>query len=397
MIHKKPNYYDEFHCIATACEHCCCYNWEIEVDEQTYQSYMKEQDEFGEKLKANIVKKEDKRHFKMIHGKCPFLTTNQLCGIYQKLGEQAMCDVCTEYPRFEVSYNDHIEHILALSCEEVGRIMYGQKDGITFCKEVQEETTDSSMKAQTKIVNEAILNSLFEVRDYCIALIQDREFPLEQRIFDLLRYSALIQQCLDMQDYDRIHKIIKNFKKLEWQPQQDHILLHQHFQKRMDVLMDMEVMEEEWIQEMNNVMRAFYADSMAKHYESMAVELKALRKDWNYEYEHMIIYFLYRYAILAVEDNQFLDKIKFSILSFLTIRDMDRMRLLIEGMSFTFHDRVETSRIFCKQVEHSQKCMSYLESKIQTESVFELKELMLEFADEKMTENALKSMDATIG
>ncbi len=33
-------------------------------------------------------------------GRCAFLNENNLCDIYIQLGEEALCDICTEHPRF---------------------------------------------------------------------------------------------------------------------------------------------------------------------------------------------------------------------------------------------------------------------------------------------------------
>ena len=65
-------------------------------------------------------------------GCCPFLNENHLCDICIHLGEEALSEVCTEYPRFMLEYADVREKFLCLSCEEVGRIVFSQKGKTTF-------------------------------------------------------------------------------------------------------------------------------------------------------------------------------------------------------------------------------------------------------------------------
>ena len=35
----KPNYFDEFYCLADKCKNTCCKNWEIEIDSKSLLKY----------------------------------------------------------------------------------------------------------------------------------------------------------------------------------------------------------------------------------------------------------------------------------------------------------------------------------------------------------------------
>ena len=35
MLYVRPDFYDDFHCLAAACRHSCCVGWEIDVDEDS--------------------------------------------------------------------------------------------------------------------------------------------------------------------------------------------------------------------------------------------------------------------------------------------------------------------------------------------------------------------------
>ena len=51
--------------------------------------------------------------------RCAMLNDHNLCDLYTALGEEALCEVCTEYPRFSLIYGDVEQKALSLSCEEV--------------------------------------------------------------------------------------------------------------------------------------------------------------------------------------------------------------------------------------------------------------------------------------
>lgn len=58
------------------------------------------------------------------NGWCPFLNGKKLCEICLQLGEEALSEVCTEYPRFTLEYTSVREKVLCLSCEEVGGLVF---------------------------------------------------------------------------------------------------------------------------------------------------------------------------------------------------------------------------------------------------------------------------------
>ena len=111
MLLRKPDFYDSFKCIASRCSDTCCIGWEIDVDEASQEVYRNVAGVFGDKLRTNI----EDGHFKLLpHDRCPFLDRENLCEIYQNLGEGALCDICREHPRFVEVFGDIMERGLGL-------------------------------------------------------------------------------------------------------------------------------------------------------------------------------------------------------------------------------------------------------------------------------------------
>ena len=136
MIFRYPDYYEKFSCIAGACEDTCCAGWEIDIDDKSYEYYKTVGGAFGEMLRQNIKEYEnDEEDAYESHGfilkedrRRPFLNENQLCVIYQELGEQALCEVCTDTPRDFLEYGGARELALSASCPEAGRLIYRNKE-----------------------------------------------------------------------------------------------------------------------------------------------------------------------------------------------------------------------------------------------------------------------------
>ena len=70
-------------------------------------------------------------------------------------------------------------------------------------------------------------------------------------------------------------------------------------------------------------------------------------------YEHLLVYFVYRYLMNAIYDYDILSYAKMIVMATLVVRDMDAARFYRNGGKFTMSDRIDVARIFSKEVEHS--------------------------------------------
>ena len=125
MIYIRPEFFSDFKCIAEKCTDSCCIGWEIGVDSNTKEKYEKIKTPFGKKVMENIVKSEDGGAvFKLSENeRCPFLNDNNLCDIIINCGEENICYICKEHPRFYNDYANATEYGLGLCCEEAAKII----------------------------------------------------------------------------------------------------------------------------------------------------------------------------------------------------------------------------------------------------------------------------------
>lgn len=122
-----PSYYKKFKCIADKCEHSCCVGWEIDVDSRTLEKYKKLTNPYGTII-AQSISMEDTPHFKLSAGdRCPHLDERGLCKIILNVGEDCLCDICREHPRF-YNYTSVAEVGIGMSCTEAARIILSSPD-----------------------------------------------------------------------------------------------------------------------------------------------------------------------------------------------------------------------------------------------------------------------------
>ena len=158
-----PKYYGEFRCIADRCEHSCCIGWEIDIDEETLARYKESNDGYGAVI-AGSISMDETPHFKLCDGdRCPHLDENGLCRVILNMGEDSLCHICREHPRF-YNYTNVAEVGLGISCTEAARLILStpdyatmeeigavdaEPDGITFNGRAARSTVYSILKTTT--------------------------------------------------------------------------------------------------------------------------------------------------------------------------------------------------------------------------------------------------------
>lgn len=164
-----PSYYEKFKCIADKCKHSCCIGWEIDIDNDTMDYYKRIGGAVGKKLSENIEYDGDVPHFILDKNeRCPFLQKSGLCELISVLGEDALCDICTDHPRFRSFYEGFTEIGLGLCCEEAARIILS-------------ETEPFSLTADEEVLLTAEEKSIFDFRDRLFKIMQRRDISIKKR------------------------------------------------------------------------------------------------------------------------------------------------------------------------------------------------------------------------
>ena len=122
-----PKYYKRFKCIADKCPHSCCVGWEIDIDENTLEKYKGAKYPYGAVVLQSISMDGDPHFMLCESDRCPHLDGRGLCRIISQLGEDYLCDICREHPRF-YNYTGVAEVGIGMSCTEAARIILTSSD-----------------------------------------------------------------------------------------------------------------------------------------------------------------------------------------------------------------------------------------------------------------------------
>ncbi len=179
-----PEHYLDFQCIAGACRHSCCIGWEIDIDPESLRRFQQIPGEMGERLRRNIDTDGDTACFvlKGWEERCPFLNDDGLCDMILELGEDSLCQICTDHPRFRNFYSNHTEIGLGLCCEAAGRLLLGDDQPMKLTV-IEDDGADETADPEE--------TELLSLRDSLFALMQDRSMPVMQRMEQLLPASEI--------------------------------------------------------------------------------------------------------------------------------------------------------------------------------------------------------------
>ncbi len=293
-----PDYYKDFNCIADRCAHNCCIGWEIDIDEDTLSFYKTVTGEMGKRLKENISCDET-AHFILGEGeRCPFLNEHNLCDIITELGEEHICTICTEHPRFNNDLPGRVETGLGLCCEEAARLLLGKKEPVLLIKD-----------------GDAEYDEIVDIRDKAILLLQDRSKDLSERIRDML--------CLC--GAKMLHKT-----KAYW----------------AEFFLSLERLDDNWTECLKMLKR-------------VKADIKGFEKYMSSrqtEYEQLIVYFIYRHLANSSDEADLAARACFAVLGYEMIYAIGAA-IWTEKGEFSFEDNVETARLFSSEIEYSEDNM----------------------------------------
>ena len=297
---SKPAYYDDFHCLAGSCPDSCGKEWDLDVDSTSAAYYRSLPGALGDRLRQVLTDTDSGTVMAIQDGRCPMWRQDGLCRIQAELGKQALCQVCSQFPRLRHDYGSFAELGLELSCPEAARLILsdGGREIIRF--------DDGALPEEG--CDEEALSTLLETREKALSLLEG-DSP-GQALILLLLYGYQAQELLDGGEEE------------EFLPQE---ALHtaavlageSDIPGFLDFFKNLEILTEQWKQLLNQ-----------PHNLSLPPKILPLAR-----------YLVERYWLQAVSDYDLVCRVKFIVISCLLVG-------LLEG------DVKRTAQLYSKEIEN---------------------------------------------
>lgn len=303
MLNVYPDYYPRFKCTAGACLHTCCYGWEIDIDDQTLNKYHRIDGFMGERLKDCICEDGGAHFILRPDERCPFLNQNNLCDLIIYGGDDMLCQICTDHPRFRSFLPGRIEIGLGLCCEAAAKLILTQKDKTELIVFGDDETNDEYAK------------SLLSLRNELFDIVQNRNENI------ITREERLLLRCSTS-------------------------LPRHTYQEWADIFLSLEIMDSCWSGKLSEL-KSYNKDVNIEQF-------SAYMRGRETEYEKLLYYFLYRYIPQSYDDGDITGKVAFAVLSRRIIFILGALQYE-KTNSFTTEDQVELVRLYSTEIEYSQE------------------------------------------
>lgn len=189
MVVYEPAYYRDFHCLAAECPDSCCQQWDIQVDADSAARYRALPGPLGDLLRRVLIDRDGETVMQQVGGRCPMWRQDGLCMIQAQLGEEALCQVCTDFPRLRHDYGDFVELGLELSCPEAARLIFSASPSPFIAR-----TTKENREAE---YDPALMHTLRRTREEVFSLLGRQDLSIRQILAILLLYGYAVQEEID--------------------------------------------------------------------------------------------------------------------------------------------------------------------------------------------------------
>ncbi len=319
MFYIKPDFYDSFKCIAEVCTDNCCIGWEIDVDEVAFEKYNEMYSPFGEKIRSHIIKSEDGNNcFALAENeRCPFLNKKNLCDIIINCGEDFICDICREHPRFYEWFPGVTECGLGLCCEEVCRILLEKDEPFSLIEESDGE--EILLESSEDVAESDFYIYLYAFREKLFEILFSKDINFEEKLVKILSIT---------ESFCGEEIKIRNYK------------------NSLELYKKTEPIDDKWTR---------YINGLSVNFENVLKVEKDFKEKTNADmlYSKILAYIIYRHFIKAVFDKSIKERICFAVegVRFICLCDM---KTYLEKGELTLKDRVENLKNWSKQIEYSE-------------------------------------------
>ncbi len=290
-----PTYCKNFRCIADKCRDNCCIGWEIDIDTSTAEYYKTVDGSFGEKLRSNIDDGEVSC-FRLCGERCPFLNENNLCDIIINLGEDKLCQICRDHPRYFEWYADRKEGGIGLCCEEGARIIVTSKEKFSTYEIPCED-------AGCDDYNGELFDMLFFARDEIIRTLENKSLCLRDRIRSVSAYADKIQAMADNYIFAPLPIADADISAGE----------KADIKSFLESFSHLEPIDTKW---------EHYLKKLIASSDRLSETLSSESSKYDTYLKNIAVYFIWRYFLKGVYDEEILSKVRLMAVSLTMIKLM---------------------------------------------------------------------------
>ncbi|EOU1137584.1 flagellin lysine-N-methylase [Clostridium perfringens] len=232
-------------------------------------------------------------------------------------------------------------------------------------------------------IDEEVLSEFLECRNIVFNIIERNDLDLGTKVALALEFVKEVQNKIDLGDMDEIPELMEEYrdenfvntlvKELESYKGKESIK-HKNLCEYLNVYKNIKHINSNDPLGLEKALK--YFEGNEEFYLRKHKEFNEYYKENLYKFKNILVYFIFRYFMKAIFDYDVSAKIKLAIISTLMIKELAVVRFIDNNNEFTEEDMVEVSRIYSKDIEHSDENIENLQEIFETEEIFEVDEIL---------------------
>lgn len=232
-------------------------------------------------------------------------------------------------------------------------------------------------------IDEEVLSEFLECRNIVFNIIERNDLDLGTKVALALEFVKEVQNKIDLGDMDEIPELMEEYrdenfintliKELEGFKGKESIK-HKNLCEYLNIYKSIKHINSNDPLGLEKALKCFEGNE--EFYLRKHKEFNEYYKENLYKFKNILVYFIFRYFMKAIFDYDVSAKIKLAIISTLMIKELAVVRFIENNNEFTEEDMVEVSRIYSKDIEHSDENIENLQEIFETEEIFEVDEIL---------------------
>ncbi|WP_447411213.1 flagellin lysine-N-methylase [Clostridium perfringens] len=232
-------------------------------------------------------------------------------------------------------------------------------------------------------IDEEVLSEFLECRNIVFNIIERNDLDLGTKASLALEFVKEVQNKIDLGDMDEIPELMEEYRnenfintlieELEGFKGKESIK-HKNLCEYLKIYKSIKHINSNDPLGLEKALKCFEGNE--EFYLQKHKEFNEYYKENLYKFKNILVYFIFRYFMKAIFDYDVSAKIKLGIISTLMIKELAVVRFIENNNEFTEEDMVEVSRIYSKDIEHSDENIENLQEIFETEEIFEVDEIL---------------------
>lgn len=232
-------------------------------------------------------------------------------------------------------------------------------------------------------IDAEVLSEFLECRNIVFNIIERNDLDLGTKAALALEFVKEVQNKIDLGDMDEIPELMEEYrdenfintliKELEGFKGKESIK-HKNLCEYLKIYKSIKHINSNDPLGLEKALK--YFEGNEEFYLRKHKEFNEYYKENLYKFKNILVYFIFRYFMKAIFDYDVSAKIKLAIISTLMIKELAVVRFIDNNNEFTEEDMVEVSRIYSKDIEHSDENIENLQEIFETEEIFEVDEIL---------------------